>query len=143
VIIRAIRDSGNKMTCDTVDISEDLTKEAMDNLGERFDSLPELCFHTSSSVLFMDSMIKQQKRYGFVFVDAGHGYDNTYETSIRLKQLMCAGGYVLFHDYVKFQNFDSNSYYGVFQGVNDAVIADSSFAFCLICGGSALFRYVG
>lgn len=144
IILSAIKDSGKKLVCNSVDINVITTEEARDNLSDSTNELQEVInFYICDGVLFLDTMIMQNKKYGFAFIDAGHGYKNTYANAIRLNKLLISGGFVLFHDYIDRRNFDEESYYGVFQATNDALLVDNKFVFCGVFGCSALFRYVG
>jgi len=143
VIVQALKDSDLNIACDTVDTNAETTREAEEGISDLFNILPDVSFHINNCVLFMDTAIIQKIKYGFIFVDAGHGYKNTYATAMRVGKLLVPGGFALFHDYTDGRNFSKTSYYRVYQAVNDALLVDGRFVYCGVFGCSALFRYTG
>lgn len=143
VIIQAIRDGGGIRTLDTVEINHGLSENAKTTLNNVFENLTEANFHVNDGTLFMDPLIVQNKKYGFIFIDHWHGYKAVQTSAIRLHRLLSPGGFVLFHDYLDVKNFNAeDSSYGVYQAVNDVLLTDTRFLYCGAFGSSALFRFV-
>jgi len=141
VIVQAIKDSNNYYKCDSVDINAKTTKIAKKNIKNKIEE-DKIDFFVNDCSFFMDTMMILNRKYYFIFIDAGHGYKNTFSVAVRCSKLLIPGGFVLFHDYVDQRNFDKKSYYGVFQAANDSLLIDKNFIFCGVFGCSALFRYV-
>jgi predicted O-methyltransferase YrrM len=137
-----MNDSGRNIHFDTVDICETSMNEAKINLGKMILNKDMVAFHLNDTSLFMDIAIIQNKKYGFIFVDANHTYQSTYRCALRIARLLLPGGFVLFHDYADRRNFDvDNCAYGVYQAVNDVLLVDERFTCCGIFGNSILFRF--
>ena len=80
------------------------------------------------------------ERFGFVFVDHSHRYEDVAATCRQMSHLLSDGGFVLFHD---FNDWRNNSPLETDYGVSDAVwdaLDSQSFAFFGIFGCCALYR---
>lgn len=143
IILQAMRDNNKGLILDTVDTNADFVELAKKNLKDKFDDISNVNFHVYDGNLLLDTFILRNKKYGFVFVDGGHGYKNVYKNAMRLNRLLVPGGFALFHDYADRRNFQNDSYYGVYQAAHDALLTNGRFAYCGVFGKSALFRYLG
>lgn len=96
-----------------------------------------ICSEATSAVR---NLIKEGKRFEFVFVDHSHTYQNVYPVCQELNQLVVQGGFCLFHDFNDPRNrISQDEDYGVYQAVIDG-ISSEIFEFSGIFGCSALFR---
>jgi hypothetical protein len=143
IILQAIRDSSRGVVLDTVDINTVYVEQAKKNLENKFGEISDINFHLYDGNNLLDIFILENKKYGFIFLDGGHGYKNVYKNAIRLNRLLLPGGFALFHDYADRRNFQNDSCNGVYQAVHDALLTNDRFAYSGVFGRSVLFRYLG
>jgi glycosyltransferase involved in cell wall biosynthesis/predicted O-methyltransferase YrrM len=85
-------------------------------------------------------LVRDGKRFGLVFVDHSHAYDDVLAVSRTLAALVAPGGHVVFHDYNDGRNADpAEPDYDVVRAVADGLDAEV-FNFVGILGCNALFR---
>lgn len=141
IIARAIHESGSKNRLVTVDIDASAVKVAKSNIAN-IPGKESVDFNVSDATAFMDQLIKDGRKFGFVFVDHWHGYEATHEAAVRLPQLLEKGGFALFHDYNDPDNANPEHAHKVYQAVADTLVKDPNFEFCTISGCTALFRKI-
>jgi predicted O-methyltransferase YrrM len=128
-----------KININTVEINQEFYDKAIEN----FKNIPgkhlikaNLC----DANIFMDALIKTERKFGFIFIDHDHDYFHTKEAILRLDKLLLNGGLVLFHDYIDPENI-TNQGVKVYQAVRDCLVNNKDFEFFGCFGCMALFKY--
>ncbi len=139
IIARALHDRqrGALYTCDISPRFSLVARIALRFLPGR----DRVRFHVGDAAGFLDRMIGERRRFGFVFVDHWHGYDATHAVGMRLSSLLLPGGFAMFHDYNDTSARDPAHPDKVFQAVRDTVGRSSSFQFCCVTASSAVFQF--
>ena len=141
IMSEAVYDSNNQNEIYTVEIYRLWTYRAKFYLRAIFGN-EKIKFVTKDVIDFIDLAIKKEKKFGFVFVDHSHKYEDVYQVCIRLEKLIKPEGFCLFHDYNDSRNNDqSDEDYGVYQAVNDG-LSKNNFEFYGIFGCSVLFKRI-
>lgn len=127
---------------ETVEIDSALSEIARDNVRNR-PGFDRVTFTVSPATERLDELVAESRRFGFVFVDHWHAYEETADAIARLKTLLVPGGFVMFHDFLDPGNFDADHPYGVYEAVLDGICTDTDYLFCGNFGGSGLFSRRG
>lgn len=138
IIAGALEDRGSG-SLETVDIDADANAIARSNVAGRPGSR-RVTFTLQDATQRMDALIREQRKFGFIFVDHWHGYEATKEAAERARSLLNPGGFIYFHDYLDPGNADPNHVYGVYQAVEEVICADKGFEFFGNYGCCGLFR---
>jgi hypothetical protein len=137
ILAHALHDRGSGLLV-TYDIDPATNIIAQNNLA----GLPgaeRINFNVADAKVGMDDLTKNERLFGFIFVDHWHGYDATYEAAVRIPKLLSEGGYVMFHDFFDASNRDPDHVYGVYQAVVDVFGKNPEFIFSGAAGGAAIF----
>jgi predicted O-methyltransferase YrrM len=139
ILGRALRDSRKERivyTCDIYDGNLKIAAQHLRRLGlSRY--VQGICADATDAVrTFAD----QGKRFGFIFIDHSHAYQQVFSVARGLRDITASGGFCLFHDYNDVRNMDPNDPdYGVYQAARDAM-DQTDFEFCGVYGCTGLYR---
>ena len=139
IIARALADAGSIGRLETDDIDADANRIAKANLADN-PGAARVNFNLEYAVPFMDRLIREGRKFGFIFVDHWHGYDETRNAAIRVHKLLVDGGFVLFHDYNDIESRNPDHPHKVYQAVANTIVKDPRFHFCAVSGCCVLFR---
>jgi SAM-dependent methyltransferase len=139
ILSQANHDSGLVRDIHTLDIDKSSLDMARENLQARGLG-NNVHFHLSNSSDYLNGLIAQNTKFGFIFIDHSHEYEPVLEVCRQLSDLVIPGGFCLFHDYNDPRSFDyTTKDYKVYQAVNDGLDNDK-FEFYGIFGCTILFR---
>lgn len=141
IMLGALQDSGRQGVVETVDISATAMSATKSNIG-RIDGSERVHHYTEDALLFMQRAIKQQRKFGFIFMDHHHGYNEICSAAELAVKLLSDGGFILVHNYTDRGNYDPGHVYGIYQAVNDVILPNEHFVFCGNFGCCGLFRKV-
>jgi predicted O-methyltransferase YrrM len=147
ILSQANYDTGRKKRIITNDLSGDCIQHTRKTLTDR-NLADGVDFQQGDSAQVCRQLIRQRRRFDFVFIDHSHDYVPVLEVCQELKALVNPGGLCLFHDYNDSRNRapDDQDYgndkYGVYQGV-DHGLARGAFEFYGCFGCTGLFRARG
>jgi predicted O-methyltransferase YrrM len=138
IIAHALHDraGGSLVTVDSVPEHSAAAAANIREGRERVDLL------TGDANIWMDALIAQGRRFGFIFVDHWHSYEATVQAVERSLLLLSQGGFVAFHDYTARANATDDQGNKVYQAVRAAVVPSPHFRFMQVCCSMGVFQRV-
>lgn len=139
VLIQALLASGRNAGILTVDLNTRAVSKALQQLAGR-QGLERVNFWCIKAVHALQELVRRQRRFGLVFVDDSHRYEEVRDECVELMWVLLPGAFALIHDYCDARNADpGNQEYAVYQGVQRG-LTERYWEFWGIYGCAGLFR---
>jgi predicted O-methyltransferase YrrM len=139
ILAQAVKDSRDPKSIVSLDIEASHLASAERQLISR-GLKPHVNFKCSDAVTGCQALIRQHRRFGLIFVDHSHQYQDIVEICQLIPDLLLSGGFCIFHDFNDQRNKDPNNPdYGVSQAVYDRLNIER-FEFYGIFGCVAMYR---
>jgi hypothetical protein len=146
ILANAIKSSGRRARVVTMELESKYSQAARTNLaGQRCDDIVDFLVGDANGACLR--FVKERRQFSLAFVDHSHAYEPMVDACHRLKQLVPAGSFVVFHDFNDKRNTRSHGIgesageYGVFAAIEDALDMQS-FQFYGIYGACGVYRRV-
>ena len=142
ILARAVSDRDGTVQIETVDNDAEAIAVARRNVTAGAGA-GRVTYTLMDATARLKELLEEGRRFGFIFVNHGHGYQATYDAASRAGGLLNLGGFILFHDFLDPGNADPGHAFGVYQAVLDALAVDDRFMFYENSGACGLFRKIG
>jgi hypothetical protein len=138
IMSEAVYDSNKNNKILSVDKWGGVSKKAKYNLRAIYGN-QNVDFVVKDGMEFLDNIIREKRKFGFIFVDHSHQYEDVFPLCKKINDVMSKDSFCLFHDYNDRRNFDDEEKYGVHKAIEDG-LSKNMFDFYGIFGACGLFK---